>query len=66
MGKIVYDKLLGQVLLHVHDPLYLRDSNGIYWLITVDTAGALVITQQTAPATLGTPIGLLLCLTYAT
>jgi hypothetical protein len=68
MGQVVYDKLLNKVLLHRHDPLVLKDSNGIYWDVTVDTAGALVVTQEASagPGTAGQPIGLFpYILTYA-
>jgi hypothetical protein len=63
---VVFDKLLGKPLLHRHDPLVLMDENGFYWDVTVSTAGALVVTQETVPVHgVGMPIGLLLTLTYA-
>jgi hypothetical protein len=63
MTQVTYDKLLGQPLLHRHDPLRLKDSNGVFWDITVSVAGALVVTQVSTNA--GMPMGLLLSLTYS-
>lgn len=39
------------------------DANGTTWIITVDTDGALISTQQMVEV--GSPIGLLLTLTYS-
>ena len=64
MGKVVYDKLLNKALLHRHDPLVLKDSNGVFWDLTISTSGTLVITQENNNA--GLVIGMFpLTLTYA-
>ena len=62
---VVYDKLLGKVLLHRHDPLYLKDPNGIMWAVTVDITGTLVITLAPTggASNTGQAYGLLLALT---
>lgn len=60
MGKVVVDKLLKRPLLHVHDPLYLTDSSGVVWTVTIDTNGNIITSRIYA----GNPMGLLLALTY--
>lgn len=65
MGKVKYDKLLGKLVLHTHDPLYLKDADGVEWAITVNTSGALVTTQiEVVTPEEGNPFGAWLWLTY--
>lgn len=60
-----YDKLLGTIREKdtAATSLILTDSNGVQWIVTVDTAGHLITTQVSTTA--GTPIGLLLSLTHS-
>lgn len=67
MAKVAYDPLINRLVLHDHDEmkvnsLTLVDGNGIEWVLTVNTDGALV-TTQTAVAQ-GNPFGPWLWLTY--
>lgn len=41
------------------------DSDGVRWRITIDTLGSLVSTVIASSSTIGSPMGLLLSLTYA-
>ena len=43
--------------------IILKDSDGVNWLMTVDTDGAIITTRQATMT--GQPIGLLLSLTYS-
>ncbi len=68
MSRVAYDPLLNKLVLHDHDymnatVIYLTDSNGVRWQVSVDTSGNLVTTQYGLGA--GFPMGLLLALTYS-
>lgn len=68
MSKVAYDGLLNKVVLHDHDymaahAIYLIDSNGSKWVLSVNPDGALVTSQFGLGA--GFPMGLLLSLTYS-
>lgn len=63
MGKVKFDKLLNKPVLHIHDPLYLKDSGGNEWQLTVDTDGR-VVTTRTGAVGEGSPFGPWLWLTY--
>lgn len=62
MGKIKYDKLLGKLVHHTHDPLYLKDIDGFEWTLTVNTDGSLVTSKLEIVQ--GNPFGPWLWLTY--
>lgn len=61
-----YDRLLGAVReldnLFPVSGITLTDSNGVQWILTIDTTGHLVTTLATNNA--GTAMGLLLVITY--
>lgn len=44
--------------------IFITDADGVEWQVTVDTSGNLVTTRVATTA--GTPMGLLLALTYST
>lgn len=44
---------------------YMTDPDGVRWLITIDTAGAFVISLAPVLPGVGEPMGLLLALTYS-
>jgi hypothetical protein len=58
------DTMTGNLLFNGASPI-LKDANNNYWEITVDTDGALVTTAYTIPGTTGSPMGMLLTLTYS-
>lgn len=64
MGKVVFDKLLGKPLLHVHDPLYLTDADDVLWKITIDTDGTLIIELANPEPAQGSPFGPWIWMTY--
>lgn len=62
---VVYDQLLNKPLLHNHKTWWMQSADGSIWDISIDNTGALVSTKRVV-STVGTPMGLLLSLTYAT
>ena len=64
MGKVAYDQLLKKPVKHTHDPLYMTDSAGSEWKLTIDTDGRVVTTRTVNPVA-GNPMGPWLWFTYS-